>query len=219
MAAKRQCTLERFFPDHPPLRGKALVEAELLALLLRVPLDHPMFGPLEHRVLRMPRMESADARVLTWPKYLRRLASEITNAPTSALDCWLVPASKDDGYHESKLSADGSSNKYRTHRLLFALLEPTSYDTVDGRDVSLQAMHRCGRGKGAGDNPVSCINPNHVCLGSSLVNQDMKGCKYGAAFLCPHLPKCIWVSDVGVFLSCRNNPAMRSCACDRVCFP
>lgn len=159
-------------------------------------------------------MDDADARKLTWPKFLRRIADSVVNTPTSISDCWQVPATKEDGYHESKLSADGSKGKYRTHRLLHILVQPEAFAAVQDRSLEDQAIHRCGRGKGSGPGAPCCINPHHIYMGDYGTNQDTKGCKYGAAFLCPHAPKCVWVHPVtGEYKPCRNDPAKRYCDC------
>jgi hypothetical protein len=177
-----------------------------------------MFGELEEGTLRMPRKAHHDARKLTWPKKLAAIAGEVINAPPSTNDCWYVPASKLDGYHETKISATGSTGKYRTHRMLRALYDPTAWTIVNDRKIEDHALHRCGRGKASAKGEPACINPHHICFADSAVNQDTKGCKYGAAFLCPHNPRCIWVDPAtGRFKPCRNDPTKTQCSCDHKC--
>ena len=39
------------------------------------------------------------------------IANEIMNNPATRDDCWYVPATKKDGYHELKISSDGSKGR------------------------------------------------------------------------------------------------------------
>jgi len=201
------------------MAGTNFVQHQLSQLLHAMPEGHKVFGPLDEGKLQLPRSQSADGRKLTWPKLLRRIARSVTNTPTSRLDCWYIPSVKEDGYHESKLSATGSKAKYRTHRLLRLFVEPSSYDLVHLRDLEVHAIHRCGRGKASAKGKPCCINPHHIYFGSCTTNQDTKGCKYGAAFLCPHEPKCIWVHpDSGIIKPCRSDTSVTSCTCGQNCF-
>jgi hypothetical protein len=195
-----------------------MVEAELLALLESIEPTHSMFGELCEGILRMPREDSVDGRKLTWPKKLRALAKDVVNSPISINDCWFVLSNKDDGYHETKISTTGSTGKYRTHRMLRVLCQPAAWCIVNDRTTADHAIHRCGRGKAAGKNAATCINPYHVCFADCSTNQDTKGCKYGAAFLCPHTPCCIWVDAAsGRYQPCRNDPTKTRCVCSLGC--
>jgi len=183
------------------------VRAELLHLLEQVPQDHPMFGQLQPGVLRMPRAESPDGRALTWPKLLDRLAGKLLNKPQTVEWCWFATATKDDGYHELKICLNGSTGKYRTARALRVLVEPDKYDTVNDRDENRQALHRCGRGKARHKKGPSCINPYHIYFGTRETNEDTKGCRYGAMYLCPHTPKCVFTDpESGAPIPCFNLP-------------
>jgi len=64
-------------------------------------------------------------------------------------------------------------------------------------DSTRQAAHRCLN--------KSCFNPYHIKNTSDAENKDDKGCKYGCAHYCPHEPKCIWNSNDGRWLPCRND--------------
>jgi hypothetical protein len=143
----------------------------------------------------------------SWPKKIRLLVNEIRNAPSSIEDCWFVPATKDDGYHETKFSADGSKGKFRTHRWLRLLLEPNMYSVVAQRDERYQAMHVCGLGKASRQNGPACINPYHIRFGTSEENNNMKACGNTCAWLCPHPVKCRmnW-PDTGKPKPCFNDP-------------
>ncbi len=191
------------------------------SMLRKVPADHSMFGALTDGVLRMP-LSSGDGRQRTWTKTVRKLADEIINNPSADDDCWFVPANKEDGFHFVKLSTDGSRNKWMTHRVTYVLLHPESYGLVNTRTVALQAAHRCGFGKAAERGGRACVNPFHVVLATSFVNNDHKGCKYGCARLCVHTPKCLfnW-HDTGKSKPCFNNPTHladeKDCVCERRC--
>ena len=192
---------------------------DLIDLLQAVAADHPMFGDLAEGELKMPRDPNPDGRVLTWPKFLKGTASKVINKPYSRNDCWYAPSTKDDGYHESKISKDGSKNKFRTHRLLRVLVEPDAYSIVNDRNKEQQGAHRCGHGKSAKKGEGSCINPYHISFSDCKTNQDAKGCKNGAAFLCPHTPTCIWTdTKTGAYKPCRSDKTKRTCSCANDCF-
>jgi hypothetical protein len=104
-----------------------------------------------------------------------------------------------------------------THRVLFALMDPTVADIVQDRASSktLHFSHRCGRGRGL----LVCVNPYHITLTCCKQNQDHKRCTYGMWLLCPHSPKCIWTwPDSGHIKPCFNTPnPPLECACSRKC--
>ena len=53
----------------------------------------------------------------------------------------------------------------------------------------------------------------------SAVNKDHNFCRRSCAAWCPHTPKCIFTSDNGTFLPCRNAvPLQHPCNCDNNCF-
>lgn len=194
------------------------VRKQLANILKTLPDEAPIFGSLKTGKVRMPR-SSKDSRCLTWTKFITRLAKQVTNKPKSTMDCWFAPASKEDGYHETKLSKDGSRDKFRTARMLRVLLDRDTLPIVESRDSDSHAIHRCGRGKGSGKGAPCCINPYHIYFGDCITNQDTKGCKYGAAFLCPHNPKCIWTdASTGHVLHCRSDATKRTCTCGLQCF-
>lgn len=217
--ARKQPRLDSFVGKSTT--GKALVIEDLEKLLSHIPKDAAIFAEIQDGKLCLPYYHT-DRRVLTWTKLIEHLGELVINNPTSVKDCWFVPATKEDGYHESKLSRDGSGSKYRTHRLLYMLANysESTRRIVEDRDDLTHAMHRCGRGKGRGKDAPTCINPHHIELGSSAENQDAKKCGYGAAFICPHTVKCIWTDAMtGRFKPCRNDAIKRSCTCpDSDCF-
>lgn len=195
------------------------VRSRLTELLGAIHEEHDMFGPLEDGVLKMPRA-SKDGRHLTWTKFIAATSDSIVNNPPDDKYCWFVLANKDDGYYEVKLSKDGSRNKYRATRLLYALVDPEKgYWAVADRDQSLHCAHRCGRGKALRKGGLVCINPFHATLVPSALNQDHKGCKYGCKALCPHDPKCLWTwHDTGAPKPCFNRSRLRKeCKHNRKC--
>ena len=160
-------------------------------LLNSIPIAHPIFGPLEDESLRMPKFCATDKRKLTWAKLIDNLASLVQNDPKDDITCWFVPANKADGTHTCKLSKDGSRNKWLTSRILKVLQDPSCYALVNSRS-KLHLMHRCHLGKAMTMGGLTCINPFHLIWGDSQLNQDQKGCVYGARFLCPHSPPCLF---------------------------
>lgn len=191
-----------------------------MSLLNSVPASHQLFGEVsENGKLRLPRhSDMNDRRKASWPRLFARLARRLVNKPTSIDDCWYIPATKEDGYHEIKLSASGSRGKFRTARALRVFIELSRYDDVDHRNDSLVAIHRCGHGKAlSGKGGPACVNPYHIYFGSQKVNIDTAGCRYGAGWLCPHNPKCLftWL-DTGLTKPCLNEPS-EGCKCPRLC--
>lgn len=199
---------------------EVLVKTSLMDLLPSLPADHRIFGSVcQEGMLRLPRLsDPSDGRKASWPKLFDRLSRDLVNYPVSVNDCWFVPATKEDGYHEIKLSADGSKGKFRTARALRVLIEPDKYDLVNGRDETQVAIHRCGHGKArSGKGGSACVNPYHVYFGSQQTNIDTAGCRYGAGWLCPHNPKCVFTwADTGISKPCLNQPS-EGCGCPRLC--
>jgi len=204
----RQQTLSAFLGLPPTtLSGTAFVEEVLLGLLAKLPDSHKMIGPLEDGILRAPRTGDKGTQ-LSWTKRLRRLARDTVNRPTSVEWCFLVPANKKDGYHEMKLSTTGSKGKYRTARALHVLVEPDTYRAVNLRTTTVHAIHRCLGGKAPRKGAPCCINPFHIYLDTAQTNIDTHGCKYGAAYLCPHSPICVFTdAETGEPLPCLNATA------------
>ncbi len=154
----------------------------LLGILEKIPDDAPIFGQLENGKIKMPK-EELDGRILTWRKFITNIDTKIENNPQDENWCWFVPSNAEDGYHVSKLSKDGSINKWKTIRILYLLFHP--YDTQLQDKYTLgDFAHRCFWGKGDEIGDICCINPRHSHgLVSSLENQDHKGCKYGCKAL------------------------------------
>lgn len=179
--------------------GRKFVAQEFAHMLHNMQKSHKIFGSLKDGKLRLPRKKQEDRRLASWPKKLVALAKQVTNNPTSIKDCWFVPSSKKDGYHEIKLSKDGSRNKYRTHRALRVFLQPEMFDEVEQRG-KLHAVHLCGRGRAKVKGGDCCINPHHVAFADAKANQDHKGCKYANTKDCPHEPKCIKTDAKGIYI-------------------
>ncbi len=202
----------------------------LLQLKDQLPLDHPIFGEIEDRVLCLPRDTQADSRKASWPKKFKALAKSLVNQPQDLVchppirmegvfiqyvqeaDCWFFPATKEAGYHELKISADGSKGKYRTARLLHVLVEPDAFNVVNDREEAAKAIHRCKRGKAAGGaGEPACCNPYHVYFGPQVINLSTNGCIYGARWLCPHEVKCLCVHPDGRTKACLNGNPVSVC--------
>jgi len=187
-------------PREQTTPGQKYVVRKLSSLWKQMPPDHPIFGSIHDGLLRLPReKQKDDRRRASWPKKLMAIGMQVLNNPTSRTDCWFVPATKKDGYHEIKISKDGSRGKYRTHRVLRIFVEHDKYDIVNNRDTSLHAAHRCGRGKAAAKGGNCCINPYHVHFTNCITNQSHKGCMFARTNIdCPHRPKCIKTDEAGM---------------------
>ena len=49
----------------------------------------------------------------------------------------------------------------------------------------------------------TCVNPYHLVPEHIDANEDRKGCRYGNAFQCPHVPKCRFTNgDTGLHRPC-----------------
>jgi hypothetical protein len=204
------------------------VKQRLIALLGTFDKKHQMFGAMTDKKLVLLR-SSSDARVLTWEKLINQVADRVVNAPDSDECCWFIPANlagtsasrsttTNLAVHHFKLSSNGASNKWQTHRILHVLAHPDDYPAIGNKDEnkdSKHVAHRCGRGKAASKGMPCCVNPFHTVMVEAKVNQDHKGCKYGAAFLCPHAPKCLFTwPDTGKPKPCFNHSEWPTTACN-----
>lgn len=57
--------------------------------------------------------------------------------------------------------------------------------------VEHDLSHLCGL---SFQRAYACVNPYHLIGESSDANEDRKGCRYGNAFQCPHVPKCVFTN-------------------------
>lgn len=194
------------------------VRQELLGLLELAAANteaQRLFGELTPGEPRMPRSNERDARCLTWHKLATKIGSALTTAPQNNDDCWLLASnlsSRSGARHHFKLSRTGTGNKWQTHRLLYLLLHPDSYDSLLQR--SLHVAHRCGNGLAPALGEPCCVNPYHCVLVTAQLNENHKGCKFGCAVLCPHVPKCIFVwPETGRCKPCFNNPDFLPAQC------
>jgi hypothetical protein len=174
-------------------------------------------GNIEDKRLKMPRSHS-DGRVETWEKKLAHILTNLDNRPTSSADCWLVecPEADTSGYPMFKINP---KTKYRIHRVLHCIYNPTEYVRVQSNDQSLHLSHRCGWGKVSKTSRLVCVSPYHVLYLPGATNQDHKGCKYGCAATCPHAGFCVWTwRDTGKPKPCFNqNPMPAQCTCTPQC--
>jgi len=82
--------------------------------------------------------------------------------------------------------------KYLAHRVMaFAQGEPPyTYQPYDAT-TKIDASHLCGDRK--------CVNPNHLVLENTLINQTRDCCrmfKDKQGYFCPHTPPCIGLTPV-----------------------
>ncbi|KAK9350384.1 hypothetical protein V1523DRAFT_420037 [Lipomyces doorenjongii] len=186
-----------------------------LKSLARGSKEQPFVAAMEDGQLKMP-LYSADGRRRTWFKTIDALT--VQNSPQSIDDCWLVRSNLPDGYVGVKLSADGSKNKWHLHQLTHILAHPHQWHTVNTRsNRTLFLAHRCSRGKAKHDG-LACINPYHTELTTQKTNEDHKGCRYGAAYLCPHQPRCIFTNKHGLIVPCRSSNEPMICTHTPPCY-
>jgi len=161
--------------------------------------SNPMFGPLSDGELQMP-ISSNDGRVLTWNKTIASLAGKVCNEPHDEDDCWFVEANhsstgntKDKRDHMTKLSKNGSKNKWSSHRILYLILHPDKHAILNDRSENKRlCLHVCGHGKAVTSNGCLCINPYHIKLGDAKQNRHDERCGHSCRALCPHDPKCVF---------------------------
>jgi hypothetical protein len=166
-----------------------------------------MIGKLEPKKLRMP-LYSHDKRQLTWTKWIASRSKEIINNPTSNDSCWFVEATKSDGTHQTKISKSGTQDKFQTTRVIKTLQDPSLLGSVEAKDSEddIHFAHLCNRGRATGIGQPTCINPYHIEVVTSKVNQSHKSCRYGCRFLCPHEKKCFFTwPDTGKVKPCFMN--------------
>jgi len=204
-------------PSPSPSKKKTLpnefVKKYLDNALAKIKSDQlPMFGDLTEGKLIMPR-SSTDGRVLTWAKSILTVSQKIVNKPTCPMDCWFVKANHENVDHITKLSKDGSKNKWVTVRMLYVILHPDELSKVDNRSKTkdLYCLHRCGKGKGE----ILCINPNHIKLDTSKQNRHDERCGHSCQALCPHKSfPCVFTwKDTGLLKPCFNKDTYNSEAC------
>jgi len=197
--------------EKKPSSSNTFVKTCLDTALANIPDKHSMFGSLQDSKLVMPKSHS-DKRSLTWEKTILTVSKKIINKPTTDLDCWFVKANHGFVDHITKLSKDGSKNKWCTVRMLYVILHPDALSLVDNREKkkTLYCLHRCGKGKGK----ILCINPNHIKLDTTKQNRHDERCGHSCRALCPHEFPCVFTwKDTGLQKPCLNKETYNSEAC------
>lgn len=214
---------------HDTVIAQFSVVDRLMDLVSRIPGNHPMVGPLIEGRLCLP-ISDIDKRKLTWMKLVNAISEKIVNRPSCDMDCWFVAANHagskqvaDKRDHITKLSADGSKNKWITSRLLYVLLHPEQYEEITDRSTQkLLCLHRCGKGKATAAQGPVCINPYHIKLNNQKQNRHDERCGHSCQALCPHKDElCIFTwADTGLMKPCFNNPMLlntSACECEPRC--
>lgn len=89
---------------------------------------------------------------------------------------------------------------------MYCLLHPhdrelCTHDPQSGAEGNLS--HLCGV---SFPQHYVCVNPYHLHKDPPDVNEDRKGCRYGNAFQCPHLPRCHFTNpETGLYRPCVSN--------------
>lgn len=175
-----------------------------------------LIGPLDpnRQLLRMPK-ESTDGRNVTWKKVMGQIANAVYNEPQDMeRDCWLVPASSSEEFKIHKLDSGGSGNKWRSQQVVYCALKPydhnrATHSPTPGFDNHIS--HLCGV---SFPRYYACVNPNHLVGEPPQANEDRKGCRYGNAYQCPHVPKCRFTdAESGRFKPCISNEGAPPISC------
>jgi hypothetical protein len=182
------------------------VSRRLVRLVDQIPaVGCTLIGPLDpnRQLLRMLK-ESADGRHVTWKKVMGQIAAAVYNEPQDMVrDCWLVPASAGEEFKIHKLDSGGSGNKWRSQQIIYCASRPydhnrATHSPVPGFDNHIS--HLCGV---SFPRHYACVNPNHLVGEPPQANEDRKGCRYGNAYQCPHVPKCRFTDpDTGCVKPC-----------------
>ena len=189
--------------------AKKMVKNYLTFKMLTVDPHHQIFGPLSDTQLRMPRLDTPDARFLSWQKFINGVSQKLNNVPSCIEDCWFIPAASQKDYAIHNIGPKNVDNRFQVHRILAVLENPNQYDKLNTHEkktnTSWVCAHRCGRGKYSG---LTCINPRHIHICLQAENLSHRGCENGCTFLCPHTPRCIFTNANGYWMPCRNREDM-----------
>lgn len=165
----------------------------------------------------LPRIAD-DKRKATWEHVLRNLSRHILPV-VSNQDCYLASFKDDKGNGRYAMHKFGNVN-VGVHRTAAVLAYPDRVSDIDGAreedenepNKNLVVAHRCGNAK--------CCNPRHMAIVTQRENESHKGCRNGCAQLCPHTPRCIFVSKTGHYIPCLNRRRLpRLCLHKRACHP
>jgi hypothetical protein len=223
--------------------GDQLLKGEYLELSpAQQRLFRKLVGYLRHYVTDRIGIESFDQPtaygIWNWPTWVRVLlkiaASVQRNIDDADGNCWSSdyavatvyrrPAVNiRPGHIELRLNRD-SKKTPKTRRVMF-VIDPAVEDPRFKQPISRlmavlfhgipspadQASHLCH------NVPQNCINPNHLCWEKDQANKSRNRCVNGAAFYCPHEPKCIYTSLTGRYLPHRNGTRWEECTCTENC--
>ena len=191
--------------------SQARVHARLELYLQGLPDSSPLVGPFDpnFKLCRMPKVSTGDGRSLTWTKVIRAVAGSVTNeVGVGCNGCWFVNASGSEDFKIIKLSSSGSGNKWTVQKLMYFLANPShlnmaSHDKDPFATVDHTLSHRCSA---SFPKIYACCNPAHLFGETQATNDDRKGCRYGNAFHCPHIPQCIFTDrETGRYKICLND--------------
>ena len=185
---------------------------------------HRLKSVLEEFLRRRPELDNNGIYnwdPLTWHNTIIHMAQAVGNQPRHADDCIMTGGTKslkitpveyrcDSPQQGTRLLAVRGAGTWRVtlYRLSTVLGNPERLEELQQQDRRLQAAHRCKHKSLPGRNPINpCYNPEHLVLAGDAENKSMDRCWNGAAFLCPHQPRCVWTSATGAHLPCRNDPA------------
>lgn len=152
----------------------------------------------------------------TWHRVILKIAGSMPTRNLQSNTCWMSTLSTDRGGHcklsvrPGRIEKRSDGNHSRRNIWDFYIVEgAASLETTTGRlitllahgpptDTGAQASHLCH------NEPQQCTNPGHLIWEDDGTNKSRNRCVFGAGFLCPHQPKCVWTDTTGRFLPHRN---------------
>ena len=156
-----------------------------------VPMHQELGRLLAAQIHRIPDVVTDDPEHLIFKKETwRKLAGMYQrglpiSADISADDaCWSLDTTAPRGYPtiHLKITHAHIDKRFNAHRLMFKLFNPDVEMTLGDR--TQQVSHRCGNCK--------CVNPKHLVMENDKANKNRNYCRFGAEYLCPHTPQCMF---------------------------
>jgi len=176
-----------------------------------------LFRPVAEGKIQCPKTGNG----VSWTKFITRMCANLP-AGTNIGDnkCWKLK------YNQWKITEQRSGKTKLLASVLItrflALLEnPTELNLTQLRETKdLPFSHYCAKGlkDSAGRYCVNGIE--HGAITTRTENESRKKCTFGARCLCQHVPKCIFVHEIGSLKPCLMCPThVPLCECVIRCYP
>lgn len=173
---------------------------------------------------------------LTWHNVIFNLSTKVSNRiQDPELDCWFFNLSEGGKIHIQEVENRKGLNGERLYavkggpdhivplyRVVGVLAHPEQVANFQRgsthQDHSLQMAHLCKHDSLPHRDFPPCWSPFHLAVMKDGQNKSTNKCWFGANFLCPHQPSCIWTNSRGRYLNCRNATSYRDCSCKHNCW-